>query len=122
MKEKSDTWDVRLTNAALSDYREILLWTRQHFGERQAGAYADILDDALAELSDGPALAGARMREDLGHGLFLLHIARNKRQARHFIAFQVRRTARTISVLRILHDSMDLKRHLAQPDDPTQES
>ena len=112
MKKKSDAWDVRLTHTALSDYREILLWTRQHFGERQAVAYADILDDALAELSDGPALAGTKMREDLGRGLFLLHIARNKRRGRHFIAFQVQGTSRTISVLRILHDSMDLKRHL----------
>ena len=70
MKKETGTWDVRLTNAALSDYREILLWTRQHFGERQAVAYANALDDALAELSDGPALAGAKLREDLGHGLF----------------------------------------------------
>lgn len=122
MKKEPGAWDVRLTDAARSDYREILLWTREHFGERQAGAYADALDDALVELSDGPALAGVKMREDLGRDLFLLHIARNMRRGRHFIAFQVRGTARTISVLRILHDSMDLKRHLAQPTHPTQES
>ena len=60
MKKGQGSWDVELADAALSDYREILLWTQKHFGERQASAYADALDDTLAELSDGPPLTALK--------------------------------------------------------------
>jgi toxin ParE1/3/4 len=110
-------WHVLLAEAALSDYREILLWTREHFGEQQASYYAQVIDDALAELSNGPSLPGVRARDDLARGLFLLHVASNKRKGRHFIAFRVknRGNERVVDVLRILHDAMDLPRHLSSP-------
>jgi len=114
------SWRVQLARAALSDYREILLWTHEQFGERQARAYAEIMDDALAALSAGPSLPGIKARDDLARGLYLLHVARKKGKGRHFVAFRAERlgSARVINVLRILHDSMDLARHIPpEPED-----
>lgn len=43
-----------------------------------------------------------------------LHVARNGRKGRHFIMFRVEdiEEENQIDVLRLLHDSMDLERHL----------
>ena len=111
MKEK-DAWDVRLTDAALSDYREILLWTHDYFGERQARIYSEVIDDALTALMDGPSCIGVKARDDVSPGLFSLHVARNKHKGRHIIVFRVEHQQNVIHVLRILHDSMDIERHL----------
>jgi toxin ParE1/3/4 len=113
VKAERGTWQVRLAAAAQFDYDEILLWTLEQFGERQALAYAEIIDDAFEALRDGPSLVGVRARDDIAPGLFSLHVARKKRRGRHFVLFRVERrgSARVIEVLRILHDSMDLARH-----------
>ena len=111
MKEK-DTWDVRLTDAALSDYREILLWTDDYFGERQARVYSEVIEDALTALMDGPACRDVKARDDVSPGLFSLHVARNKHKGRHIIAFRVEHQQNVVRILRILHDSMEIERHL----------
>jgi toxin ParE1/3/4 len=45
----------------------------------------------------------------------MLHVARQGRSGRHFVVFRVGDSGgqNAIDVLRILHDSMDVKRHLA---------
>ncbi len=55
-------WRIRLSATAEADYRNILRWTAQRFGEAQAVAYHDVLADAIAALAHGPeclALASA---------------------------------------------------------------
>ena len=89
----------------------IRAWTRQRFGSRQALAYARTLALALQALGEGPDVAGARQREDLGQGIRMLHVSRRGRHGRHFVVFRPS-GKRRIDVLRILHDSMDLARHM----------
>ena len=119
MSADKGAWRVRLTAAAQSDYDEIVLWTLDHFGERQARIYAETIDDALTALKGGSSLVGIRACDDVGPRLFSLHIARKKRKGRHFVLFRVeqRGGTRVIEVLRILHDSMDLARHIPFPPD-----
>ncbi len=107
-------WTVRLSAAAASDYSAIARWTREQFGTEQARTYAELLDGALSELHAGPNTPGARPRLDLPEGFFALHASRGRRKARHFIVFRYNRDAdeEYIEVVRILHDSMDLQRHL----------
>lgn len=107
-------WTVRLTATAEADFRKIVHWSAREFGERQARNYALTLSQALEALADGPAIVGARHREDIGRGLLSLHVARGGRKGRHFVIFRARREGdgRTIEVLRILHDAMDLPRHV----------
>jgi toxin ParE1/3/4 len=114
MTETGTTWRVRLTAAAQTDFQSILRWTTARFGPVKARAYADTLSAALGALTAGPTIAGSRKRDDIANGLFTLHVARNGRKGRHFILFRIGGDdgKQWIEVLRLLHDAMDLQRHL----------
>jgi toxin ParE1/3/4 len=109
-------WIVRVAETAEADFREIIRWTHERFGENQARAYGDTITEALSALSAGPSLAGVRARDDIAPGILLLHIARGGRKGRHFLMFRAARhgSEDIVEVLRILHDSMALARHLSQ--------
>jgi toxin ParE1/3/4 len=113
-------WPVRLTAAAEGDFRQILAWTSARFGEKRAGSYGETLSAALRALTAGPTIAGVRARSDIGKGMYTLHVARQGRKGRHFVVFRVGRESdhEVIEVLRLLHDSMDLQRHLPSDDEP----
>jgi toxin ParE1/3/4 len=111
MTEEEHLWTVRLTATAESDFQNIIAWTLKEFGDLQARNYADTLSAALVELTAGPTKVGARQRSELGKGLFTLHVARGRRNGRHFVLFRVKGQLQ-IEVLRLLHDAMDLKLHL----------
>jgi toxin ParE1/3/4 len=103
---------VRLTAAAASDFEHIIDWTIEHFGEPQALAYAETLTLAIEALADGPTVAGAKQRNEILKGLYSLHVARQGRKGSHFVMYRVSGSGDAIEVLRLLHDSMDLPRHL----------
>ncbi len=105
-------WSIRVAQGAQQDLVAIRTWTQQRFGSRQALAYARTLALALHALCDeGPDLPGANPRDDLGSGIRVLHVARHGRHGRHFVVFRAG-DKHCIDVLRILHDSMDLARHM----------
>ena len=114
-----DIWAVRLSNAAGADYKKILRWTVDNFGLEQARVYAATLSSALKDLCAGPSIAGVKRRTEIGADICTLHVARKGRKGRHFIMFRVSNVKgqKVIDVLGLLHDSMDLKRHLPS-DDP----
>ena len=103
-------WRVRLGQQAEQDYVEILQWTLKTFGEGQVSTFAETLALAIAALEGGPDILGARARDDIQTGIRTLHVARQGRAGRHFVVF--RAAGSDIDVLRVLHDSMDLPRHL----------
>jgi toxin ParE1/3/4 len=107
-------WKVLLSSAASEDLRSIGAWTAEHFGSMQSEHYAQIISDALQELRAGPALTGVKKYNALGSGLFMLHIARHRRKARHILVFRIGRVDEqdVIEILRILHDAMDPARHM----------
>lgn len=109
-----EVWTVRLSAAAEADFRQILRWTMDHFGSAQGRAYADTLSSALKALCAGPSVIGVKERPEIGSNIWTLHVARKGRKGRHFIMFRIAeaRDGKVIDVLRILHDSMDLERHM----------
>lgn len=110
-------WTVRLSAAAEKDFEQVVDWTVARFGTQQAEIYAAVLAAAIQELHAGPDLPGAKARSEIGKGICTVHAARHGRKARHFVNFRVNPDQdRMIDVIRILHDSMDLPRHL-----PTEE-
>ena len=119
MSNGARTWTVRLTAAAEGDFEEIVRWTADQFGDGQARIYADTLSAALSDLSAGPTVIGAKKRDDILKGIFTLHVARKGRKGRHFVMFRVGRApdGEVIEVLRLLHDAMDLQRHLPPADE-----
>jgi toxin ParE1/3/4 len=114
------SWGVELSDEAAADIRGIVRWTRRRFGPDQAVEYGRTLKAALIELRVGPNLLGIRDCSEAGHGYRMLHVARQGRRGRHFILFRVRLSERRIAVARILHDTMDLARHIS-PDGDEQE-
>jgi toxin ParE1/3/4 len=51
---RSRTWPVRLAAAAEDDFQDVLRWTAEHFGDRQARVYARTLSMAFEALAAGP--------------------------------------------------------------------
>jgi toxin ParE1/3/4 len=108
------SWTLRLSETAEADHDEILRWTARRFGAAQVTAYALLLAETLARLEFGPDIAGARKRNEIGPGLRTLHVGR---RGRHIVLFRVSVDRdETIDVLRILHDAMDLARHVQLED------
>ena len=107
-------WRVRLTTSAETDFQDILRWTSERFGETQANTYADTLSEAIKALTAGPDVTGARPRDDIAEGLMALHVTRDSRKGRHFVLYRAGGESEPflIDVLRLLHDAMDLPRHL----------
>jgi len=110
-------WTVRLAEQAELDFLDIATWTVENFGGHQAEFYAETLLLAIEALRDGPELLGAKARDDIGPGIRTLHVARQGRNGRHFVVFRVA-DDQCIEVLRLLHDSMDLARHVPAANDP----
>lgn len=110
---KARQWTVRLSAAAEADFAHIIQWTSEKFGDTQALVYAETLSMALGALTEGPAIIGAKARDEILKGLFSLHVARQGHKGRHFIMFRLgtRGSGNIIEVLRLLHDSMDLSHH-----------
>ncbi len=119
MRTGERPWTVRLTAAAEADFEEILRWTVSQFGEAQTRIYAETLSAVLNDLVAGPTIVGARKRDDILKGLFTLHVARKGRKGRHFVMFRIASAPDrdVIEVLRLLHDAMDLQRHLPPADE-----
>jgi len=111
----TQVWTVLLGQQAEQDYVEILQWTVKSFSEDQANNYAETIALAIESLEGGTDILGARVREDIQPGIRTLHVARQGRAGRHFVVF--RAAVSGIDVLRLLHDSMDLPRHLPAAND-----
>lgn len=112
----SSEWTVQLGRQAEQDFVDILRWTKRSFGEVQARTYSESISLAIQALTDGPEIAGSRLRDEIEPGIRTLHVARSGRKGRHLVVFRVGGD-QTIDVLRLLHDSMDLPRHLSAAND-----
>jgi toxin ParE1/3/4 len=111
-------WRVRLGALAERDFIQIMRWTAGKFGAEQARAYRDTLLAVIRELESGPEPAGAKLREEIAPGAQTLHVARRGRRGRHLLLYRVA-NGRIIEIGRILHDAMDVRRHIPfDPDDP----
>ena len=104
-------WRVQLTEMAEVDLISIKIWTTEKFGAPQAAKYLKAIASALEDLILGPEPIGSKSREDIGPKIRTLHVQRKGNKGRHLIVFKEARN-QTIQVLRLLHDSMDLPRHL----------
>lgn len=112
-------WPVRLAAAAETDFENIVRWTAEHFGRAQAGEHARTLSVAMEALSAGPVASGAKARDDIAKGVFTLHVARHGRRGRHFVVFRISRIEgrEVVDALRLLHDAMDVPRHVPSRDE-----
>jgi plasmid stabilization system protein ParE len=65
MPDPSGQWNVRLATRAEKDLREIVAWTAEQFGEKQARVDAGTLSAAIVVLKGGrtslPCVGAARL-------------------------------------------------------------
>jgi toxin ParE1/3/4 len=113
-----------LAPAAERDIEAILAHSQEHFGEQARLRYEALLVQAIGDIVEDPDRAGSHSRSELADGArtYHLYFSRNRvsaqagrvRRPRHFLLYRTR-PGDIVELGRVLHDSMDLVRHL--PDD-----
>ncbi len=99
MTNKPYTYSKRAEKDLIKIYKH----TVKEWGLKQAGIYDQGLESTIFLLADNPALG--RQSDDIKTGY------RRFEYGRHIIFYRNRKS--DIFILRILHDSMDAKRHLS---------
>lgn len=109
----------RLTHAAQADIVTILAWSHHQFGEEARRRYEALIAAAIRDAAtrDGKGL-GELLRPELGDGVFSWHLAQSRdrspggavRRPRHFLI--CRRDGDVLVVGRVLHEAMELRRHV----------
>lgn len=108
-------WTVELSETALSDFDEIIHHTLNDFGQMQADRSRDLIAQSLQELSEtGPKHPLASDRSELRPAMKSLPIRRRGVNARHVLFFTEGNghPDKSILIVRILHDAMDVIDHL----------
>lgn len=111
----------RLTHAAQTDIVSILAWSQDQFGEEARKRYEALIAAAIRDAATRSDEVGRTVRPELGDGVFSWHLAQsrahspggNVHRPRHFLI--CRRDGEVLVVGRVLHDSMELRRHLNPP-------
>jgi toxin ParE1/3/4 len=94
-----------VADAAKADLRDIATYTEETWGAGQKQRYLDELQQRFQQLRQRPSLG--RRRSEIGEGY------RSVRCRRHVIFY--RETTGEVVILRVLHERMDVRRHLGQP-------
>jgi toxin ParE1/3/4 len=112
---------LRLTEPAERDIADLLDWSEETFGLAARRRYEALVAAALSDLVQDWRRSGSVKRDDLCAGWRLYHIRHSRERARtpdgivhsprHVVAYRLE-DGDTVIVLRVLHGSMDLDRHL----------
>ena len=110
----------RLSDAAQVDVINILAWTHDQFGEAARLRYESLIVAALRDVATQPDRPGSIARPELGAGVRSWHLRLSRdhvatgaevvRRPRHFLVY--RPESALLVVGRVLHDAMELARHL----------
>jgi toxin ParE1/3/4 len=91
-----------LSPQAEEDFADILQYTFQTWGEAQTYAYRAILDNALLVIQQYPQIGHIQPELSAAHRIFPA--------GRHIIVYRVKDDS--VCVSRILHEKMDITRHI----------
>ena len=110
----------RLSKAAQGDVFDILAWTDEQFGETARLRYESLIVAALRDAAQQPERPGSLARPELGAGVRSWHLRLSRahvnpgvgivRRPRHFLVYRLE--PGLVVVGRVLHDAMELARHL----------
>ncbi|WBX82851.1 type II toxin-antitoxin system RelE/ParE family toxin [Sphingosinicella microcystinivorans] len=119
---------IRLAAAAEADIIDILEQSEADFGLAARQRYERLLATALRDIAERPERPGSAARPEIGSGIRSWHLRQSRERARgpggpvrrprHLILYSIIDDA-TVGVIRILHDAMELQRHIGEnSDDP----
>jgi len=108
----------RFTQAAQADIVSILAWSEEQFGEEARERYQALIAAAVRDAASRPDSVGRIPRPELGDRVFSWHLAQSRSRSRggivhrprHFLI--CRRDGEVLVVGRVLHDAIELRRHL----------
>lgn len=112
----------QLTEIADQDIADILRESERLFGPRQRAAYAKVIEKTVAIIAEQPERPSVRLRNDIGVGIRSLHLelaAGRRGGAAHCLYFTHGRLedgATGIIILRVLHERMEPRAHLVDPE------
>jgi toxin ParE1/3/4 len=98
-------------------------WSLDEFGQDAARRYENLIFQSFRDLAENPQRTGAQQRPELATGILVYHLRHSRDRARaklervgsprHFIVY--REEDQSIEILRLIHDSRELARHLEDP-------
>jgi toxin ParE1/3/4 len=109
-----------LAPAAMSDIISILEWTQQRFGMQGRFRYEALLKQAMKDIAVEPLRIGSHVCAGISIAARIYHIggSRNRvsaigkvRSPRHILLYRIREDG-IIEIGRVLHERMDIARHL----------
>ncbi|MEX2139782.1 MAG: type II toxin-antitoxin system RelE/ParE family toxin [Pirellulales bacterium] len=110
-----------LAPAAERDIEQILAWSHEQFGERARLRYEALLVRAVRDVAEDPNRAGSLTRSEIAAGARTYHVRHSRDRVtgepgrvsrpRHFLLYRTMPDGE-VEIGRVLHDSMDLERHL----------
>src|SRR5262245_29686389 len=113
---------LRYFPAARQDIKDTLKWSAENFGEAACQRYKKLLGVAIAEIAANPELPHSYRLPGLQSGVRLYHLKHSRTRAalagqivrtpRHFVAYAI--IDRDTVIVRVLHDSMEITRHLEE--------
>ena len=71
---------------------------------------------AIGELAEGPEIPGSKARDEIMPGIRTLHVARHGSRGSHLLMYRLGSDG-VIEITRILHERMDLPRHIPPADE-----
>ncbi len=114
----------RLSDAAQADVINILAWTHEQFGEAARLRYESLIVTAFRDVATQPDRPGSIARPELGAGVRSWHLRLSRdrmgagaeavRRPRHLLVYRFEPTVLVVG--RVLHDAMELARHLDSAD------
>jgi len=105
---------VSLAAAAQTDLDNIAAWSTETFGHAQAETYIEAILDTIDELTALTPPSRSIARDEIAKGMRTLHMRKRGRRGRHFLLYS--QTSDEVRIQRVLHDSVELSRHLPGED------
>jgi toxin ParE1/3/4 len=112
---------LRIAPAAVADIESILTWTHETFGAKARRRYERLLIRSISDVASQPDRPGSCIRPEIAATARSYHLFHSRqrvssgagrvRHPRHFILYRIEPDG-TVEIGRVLHDSMDLARHL----------
>ena len=109
----------------MRDIAALLDWSAERFGPAARERYETLVLAGLRDLAEDPQRLDARELTDKRPGVLVYHLRHSRssahlpdivRKPRHFIVY--RASAEVVTILRVLHEAMNLTRHVrAGPDE-----
>ena len=97
---------IKVTRLASRDYEQVLDYTIERWGVEQYRIYRSMLREAIDLIAEEPINLKSRARADLFDGARIYPIGR------HYLVYYI--SGEFVILARILHQQMDLPRHLEE--------